>query len=161
MAIIVRFVHGTDPVSDAILLDTGGLYSHVEAVTPEGKYLGAHADGGVLARDSNYDAGKFNREKFVELTADDAMTAKFYHYLNAVVGEPYAFNAIAGFMLHFDAHMQHRVICSALIALATRWCTFFQPLSLPAHEVTPRDYELILSTRSDAKVVDKPATLKG
>lgn len=154
--IVLRFVHGNDLVSDAILVDTGGLYSHVEAVTPDGKYLGAHANGGVLARPSNYDAGTFNREKFVALPADDAMTAKFYHYLDEVVGEPYAFDAIAGFIMHLDVHVQHRVICSALQALAIRWCGFFAPLSIPAHEISPRDLELILSARLDVRQIEKP-----
>jgi hypothetical protein len=163
--ILLRFVHCTDPVSDAILVDTGGLYSHVEAVTPEGKYLGAHANGGVLARPADYDAGKFDREQFMELTADDVMTAAFYHYLNAVIGEPYAFDAIADFVLHLDIHLQHRVICSALQTLALRGCDFFSvPLSVPdvpAHKISPRDLELMLIERPDVRVVQKKAAPEG
>jgi hypothetical protein len=165
MSIILRFVHCIGAVSDGILLQTGGIYSHVEAVTPEGLYLGAHADGGVLARPSDYDAGKFDREIFVELTADDAMTAKFYHYLNAVIGEPYAFSAIAGFILHLDMQARHRVICSALQTLAIRWCNFFpvgllMPLAVPAHEISPRDLGLMLIQRPDVRVIEHPAQKK-
>ena len=32
MTIRLRFVHGRDPESDAIIFDTGGLFSHVECV---------------------------------------------------------------------------------------------------------------------------------
>jgi hypothetical protein len=144
----LRFVRGIGALADAIVFDTGGLYSHVEAVTPDGKYLGAHIDGGVQARPADYDAGQFVRELFVALPADDAMTARFYHYLAAVVGEPYDFGAIAGFITHFDLRLQHRVICSALQTLALRGCGWFAtPLSQPAHQISPRDLLLILSGR--------------
>src|SRR5437016_3113271 len=144
----LRFVRGIGAISDAIVLDSGGLYSHVEAVTPEGKYLGAHMDGGVQARPADYDAGQFVRELFVELPADAATTAAFYHYLNAVIGEPYDFGAIAGFVTHLDLRLKHRVICSALQTLALRGCAWFAaPLSIPAHQISPRDLLLILSGR--------------
>jgi hypothetical protein len=144
----LRFVHCKDPISDLILVQTGGLYSHVEAVTPDGKYLGAHSDGGVLARPSDYDAGKFDRQLFLDLPADNVMALKFYSYLNACLGEPYDFGAIAGFVAHFDIHQKHRVICSALQTLALRGCWFFAtPLSQEAHEISPRDLLLILSGR--------------
>jgi hypothetical protein len=150
----LRFVHNHDAASDAILFDTGGLYSHVEAVTPEGKYLGARAEGGVLAREPDYDTGRFNRQKFVEITCDDLTTAKFYHYLNAVVGEPYDFAAIRGFIFHLDDHGKHLVICSALQTLSLRWCMVFaNQLTVPAHEITPRDLELILSTHPNARTL--------
>lgn len=149
--IVLRFVHCSDIISDGILVDTGGKYSHVEAVTPDGKYLGAHADGGVKARPKDYDAGKFDREIFYHLIADGVMTDAFYHYLDACIDEPYDFGAIAGFMLHYSEHERHRVICSALITLALRWCKFFMnELTVPAHEMSPRDVEMILSQRPDA-----------
>lgn len=154
MPIRLRFVHCPDAISNAILFDTGGLYSHVEAVTPDGKYLGAHADSGVQARPSDYDKGQFDRQRFLELTADDAMSAKFYHYLNAVIGEPYDFGAIAGFISHFSVHEKARVICSALQDLALRGCLFFpNPLPVPAHSVSPRDLELGLCMRPDVREI--------
>jgi hypothetical protein len=146
----LRFVHGTDAVSNAIIFQTGGLYSHVEAVTPEGQYLGAHADGGVLARPSDYDAGQFDRQRFLDLAASEEMSLRFYHYLRSVIGEPYDFAAIASFVAHYDLHQKARVICSALITLALRGCGFFPlPLSQLAHKVSPRDLELMLSARGD------------
>ena len=157
MSIILRFVHGNDAASAAIIADTGGQFSHVEAVTPDGKYLGARADGGVLARPADYDAGKFDREKFVELITADWRATAFYHYLNAVIGEPYDFAAIAGFVSHLDLHEKGRVICSALQVLALRGAGFFPvALPVPAHEISPRDLDLMLVERPDVMVIAAP-----
>ena len=144
----LRFVHCPSIVGDAILLKTGGRFSHVEAVTPEGLYLGAHANGGVLARPSDYDRCQWSRQLFYVLPADDATTAKFYHYLNAVVGEPYSFSAIAQFITDVNITQSHHVICSALQMLALRGCEWYPtPLAYPAHEISPRDAMLLLSGR--------------
>ena len=147
----LRFVGRSDPESLAILFDTGGLYSHVEAVTPDGKYLGAHVDGGVQARPADYDKGQFDHDLFVNLAADDVMTDKFYHYLNAVIGEPYDFGAIAAFITHLDQREKHHVICSALQSLALSpapGCGWFENwLSVPAHRISPRDLLMVISGR--------------
>lgn len=148
MTIRLRFVHCHDPISDGIVFDTGGLYSHAECVTPDGKYLGAHADGGVQARPSDYDKGQFDRELFVDLPADDAMTAAFYAWAVKHIGEPYDFAAIRGFVLHMNDHDKGKVICSALMTLCLRDCGWFAtPLSLPAHQISPRDLLLVISGR--------------
>jgi hypothetical protein len=152
--IILRFVHAGGLGSNAIDFESGGLYSHVEAVTHDGKYLGAHVEMGVAVRPPDYET--FDREKFVLLPADDEMSAKFYHYLYAVVGEPYDFAAIAGFVVHMDAHQKHRVICSALQTLALRWCEYLPvPLPVPAHEISPRDLELGLTMRPDVREIEQ------
>lgn len=144
----LRFVHGIGVSSDAIVLDTGGLYSHVECVMPDGRYLGAHSDGGVQARSSDYDKGQFDRELFVDLPADAAMTASFYDWARRHVGEPYDFAAIRGFLWHMNDHDKGKVICSALMTLCLRDCGWFAtPLSQPAHEISPRDLLLIISGR--------------
>lgn len=151
----LRFVHCNDAISNGILLQTGGLYSHVEAVTPDGKYLGAHADGGVQARPADYDSGKFDREFFADLPADEAMTAAFYAFLNRHIGEPYDFQAIVGFALHGDFHAAAHAICSAFQTLGLRQCLWFAtPLGIPAHEISPRDLLLIISGRVDTTQKD-------
>ncbi len=147
-AIRLRFVQGNDPISRAIILETGGLWSHVECVRPDGRYLGAHADGGVQARRSDYDAGQFDLQKFLDLPADPAMTAAFYAAADKHVGEPYDLLAIAGFLSHLDLHGKRKVICSALVTLLLRDCGWFAtPLSEPAHQISPRDLYLIISGR--------------
>jgi hypothetical protein len=148
--IILRFVHHKVIGSDLIDFDSRGQYSHVEALTPDQKYIGAHADLGVAALPMDYDTGTFDRQKFMLLPGGPDMSAKFYHYLRAVIGEPYDFGAIAGFISHFDINQKHRVICSALQTLALRWCEYLSvPLPVPAHEISPRDLELGLTMRPD------------
>jgi hypothetical protein len=144
----LRFVHCEDVVGLAILAQTGGRFSHVEAVMPDGTYLGAHADGGVQARPSDYDKGQWARQLMVDLPSTTEMDAKFEHYLRAVIDEPYAFSSIFGFVTHLDFATHHHVICSALQALALRGSEWFAtPLSMPAHMISPRDLQLILSGR--------------
>jgi hypothetical protein len=144
----LRWVHSHDPISDGIILQTGGEYSHVEALTPEGTYIGAHIHEGVAEMPGDYDEAIKDRELIVNLPAPPAMELQFYHYLRACIGEPYDFHAIAGFILHWDIHAKHKVICSALQTLALRGCGWFAtPLAVPAHEISPRDLLLIVSGR--------------
>lgn len=146
----LRFVGGNSEFSRAILVQTGGLYSHVECVTPAGKYLGALADGGVLAREPDYDAGTFDHEKFLDLPADAAMAAAFYAGAAAHIGEPYDFAAIAGFVAHMDLHAKGAVICSAFITIHLQACRWFASrLAQEPHEISPRDLFLVISGRLD------------
>jgi hypothetical protein len=153
VSIKLRFVHGNGLEAAAILADTGGLYSHVECVLPDGRFLGAHSDGGVQARPNNYDAGTVARELFLDLAADDpGMAARFYYAAENHVGEPYDFDAIAGFVSHMDLHAKGKVICSALMTLCLRDCGWFAtPLTALAHEISPRDLLLIISGRMPVK----------
>ncbi len=150
---ILRFVHVDGPVTRAILFATGGLYSHVEAVTRAGTYLGAHT-AGVEERPANYDANHFTRQRFLSLLSTAEMNDKFEHYLRAVLGEPYDYAAIAGFTFHVDRHQEHHTICSALIALALRGCGYLpKPLPIAAHAISVRDLELGLCMRDDVAEV--------
>lgn len=148
----LRFVHCNDLGSNAILADTGGLYSHAECVMPDGTYLGAHADIGVKALPPTYDAGKFDRQLFVDLPCEPATATRFYKAAEDHIGEPYDFLAIAGFVAHFDLHEKKKVICSALMTLCLRDCGWFSsPLTIPAHQISPRDLLLIISGRVPIK----------
>jgi hypothetical protein len=159
-AIRLRFVTCNDPVSEGIRLRENFWASHVEAVTPAGnglgpnglgpKYLGAHADGGVQARDPGYDAAILRQELFVELAETTPGQAdEFYAFLNRHIGEPYDFESILGFLVpDVAAHQSRHIICSALQTLALRQCGWFAaPLVEPAHKISPRDLLLILSGR--------------
>src|ERR1700761_4060141 len=59
LVIRLRFVRSKGFVSDAIALHEKTCMpftpSHVECVTPDGKWLGQHIDGGMLARPAGYD----------------------------------------------------------------------------------------------------------
>jgi hypothetical protein len=150
----LRFVTCHDPISQGIRLRENFWASHVEAVTPQGKYLGAHCDGGVQARDVGYDAQVLQQELFVELPETAPGQAdEFYAFLNRHIGEPYDFESILGFLVpNIPAHEPQHVICSALQALALRQCQWFAtPLVEPAHKITPRDLLLIISGRIEIK----------
>ncbi|HEX4041777.1 MAG TPA: hypothetical protein VHY10_08765 [Xanthobacteraceae bacterium] len=145
----LRFVTANDVVSDAIRFAEDFPYSHVEAVTPWGTYLGAHADGGVLDRPNDYDKGSFAAEKFVLLNdTPPGAEASFYAFLKAKIGTPYDYEAILGFVSRLDLHKTGDVICSALQAQALRGCRYFPfPIAVHSHEVSPRDLALMLSAR--------------
>ena len=122
--------------------------SHVEAVTPDGFYLGAHFSGGVQKRPKDYDAGKFSHELFLTLESTEEQAAAFYVFLDKHIGEKYDWRAIIGFIIPEHEHIPNHTICSALIALALRACNYFQwPLAAPAHLIDPRDLLLLLSGR--------------
>jgi hypothetical protein len=146
----LRFVTCHDEISAGIRLRENFWASHVEAVTPQGKYLGAHCDGGVQARAVGYDARTLQQELFVDLAETAPGQAdEFYAFLNRHIGEPYDFKSILGFLIpEVSAHQPQHIICSALQALALRQCEWFAtPLIEPAHKITPRDLLLIISGR--------------
>jgi hypothetical protein len=158
-SIRLRFVACRDPISEGVRLRENFWASHVEAVTPEGagprKYLGAHYDGGVQARDVGYDAEILQQELFVDLAETAPGQAdEFYAFLNRHIGEPYDFESILGFLVpSIAAHQPQHIICSALQALALRQCQWFAtPLVEPAHKISPRDLLLIISGRIDVKM---------
>ena len=152
MPIKIRFVKSKGWESDAIVaLEKTAMPftpSHVEAVTPDGFYLGAHFKDGTQKRPSNYDAGQFEHELFLTLDATDEQTDKFYAILNEHIGEPYDWKAILGFIIPHHEHIPNHAICSALITLAFRGCNWFSyPLAAPFHLIDPRDLLLMISCR--------------
>ena len=152
MPIVLRFVRSMGLSSDMIVaLEKTAMPftpSHVEAVTPDGFYLGAHFDGGVQKRQKNYDAEQFSSQLFLTLDATDAQASSFYAFLDNHIGEPYDWKAILGFVIPQHEHTLDHAICSALISLALRGCKWFPwPLATPAHLIDPRDLLLIISGR--------------
>lgn len=158
--IYVRFVNHGDGLSDAILLEIGGMVAHAEAIVRGGTIIGAFAEGGVQERPLNYDGGKFKYEIIAALPTDDETAAKFEHYLRSVIGEPYDYTGLAGFVEHFDLHREHHIFCSALIDDALRGCLYFpRPLPIPAHKVSPVMLQQMVFVRPDIRIVtrDDPA----
>lgn len=154
MPIVLRFVRSIGITSDGIVaLEKTAMPftpSHVEAVTPDDFYLGAHFFGGTQKRPKNYDAGKFSHELFLSLEATEEQAVAFYAFLDKHIGEPYDWKAILGFLIPAHEHTLDHAICSALISLALRACAYFRwPLATPAHLIDPRDLLLILSARME------------
>lgn len=150
----LRFVAGNDNVSLAIILRSQVCMpftpSHVECVTPDGKYLGQHARGGMSSRDPGYDHDYLHHELFVDLPATQDQTDAFYAYMIGALGEPYDWKAIVSFALPFNFHVFGHAICSAKVTLGlrTKGCEWFPsgvPLAVPAHLISPRDLLFALS----------------
>ena len=161
--IVLRFVRSKGLTSDAIVwLEKTCMPfppSHVECVTPEGKWLGQHMDGGMLAREAGYDHDDVATmiptaacpdgrcEIFVKLEVTQEQAAAFYKYMEDSIGQPYDWEAIIGFADAGHHHLLNHAICSAKCELGLRACNYFPwPTAVPAHLVDPRDLLWALST---------------
>lgn len=146
----LRFVAGNDPDSRAIILRSQVCMpftpSHVECVTPEGKYLGQHAKGGMQAREPGYDKAELAHELFVNIDANQAQTDAFYKAVDDSIGKPYDWSAIIDYALPVNFHQADHTICSAEMTLDLRKGRVWPwPLAVPAHLISPRDLLLMLS----------------
>ena len=151
MTIRMRFVQGNEVSSDLIEWHESVAMpispSHVETVTPAGKYLGQHASGGMQAREPGYDAGTFAKEFFLDIpTSSQFQADTFYSYMEGSIGEPYDWKAMLGFVLPGHFHTKFQALCSAKVAIGLRKCLIFRwPLAVPDHLIDPRDLLLVLS----------------
>jgi hypothetical protein len=164
----LRFVTGSSTVSTLIRLQERTTMpftpSHVEAVTPDGLYLGAHFEGGVMVRPPGYDQATMTHELFLDLPNldrtfssgspfiapdPDTQADRFYAFLKSKIGAPYDWKSILDFVDPLqDHHDSQHVICSALQTLALRACGWFAaPLPVPAHQISPRDLLLCIGGR--------------
>jgi hypothetical protein len=158
--ILIRFVRSKGWSSDAIVFREKTCMpfspSHTECVTPAGKWLGQHSDGGMQAREPGYDHDDValmpdgrRCEIIVSLPVTQAQADAFYAAAEASIGEPYDWQAILGFAASGHHHDKFHAICSAKmeLLLRTKGCEYFPwPLTVPAHLVDPRDLFLILSS---------------
>lgn len=150
--ITFRFVAGGDDfVSRAIRAGCYGyLYTHVEARMPDGLLLGAHADGGVMARKPGYDAGTFVKDEFVTIAAAQPVADAFHAFLTAQLGKPYDMEVIAAIAASAvigerDWRAPDSWICSELQAAAAEACKLIGMLATGVNHVTPRDFRIALS----------------
>lgn len=149
----LRFVHGRDPLSRLIELRSGTAMpfcpSHVECVTPEGKYLGQRFDGGMQAREPGYDAAWLEVSRIVDLEATPKQEKAFYDRARSMIGLSYDWKAIMDFIVPVNLHLFDHAICSATMTqlLRTPGCDWFPwPLTVPFHQISPRDLLLMLSS---------------
>src|ERR1700721_120609 len=158
---ILRFMQGTSWENIAITLQEKTCIpfvpSHVEALTQDGGfYIGAHVKGGVMKRPVDYDAATIavdpttgkKRELLLDLETTPEQDKVFFDFLDRHLGQKYDWRAIIGFLLPKHEHTPNTAICSALIALALRSCSYLQwPLAAPAPLVIPPDLLRPLSAR--------------
>ena len=144
----LRFVTCRDAVSAGIRVGEYGFWaSHAEAVMPDGKLLGAHYDGGVLARDKGYDAATMERELIVDLPCDDATAQNFHAFLHGQLGKPYDLRAIVSLVAERDWRTPDAWFCSELQAAALEACGWMPKLADDVAKITPRDLLILLSAR--------------
>lgn len=148
----LRFVQGSDLTCKLIIARSSVCMpftpTHVECVTPQGKYLGQRVNGGMLARDPGYDHDDLRYELFVDLPATEAQTEKFYDFMESKIGAGYDWKAVLDYVLPINMHTFNQAICSAVVHLGLRaadWYPSHCPLTVPAHLISPRDLMLMLS----------------
>lgn len=146
MAIRFRFVNTTDSLVSRIIRGAqfGVPYSHVEAVTPDGFYLGALMDGGVQKRASTYD-NEYNSELIVSIPVSVDQENTFYNFLESKIGLPYDQLAIMemaeGVLTGENPNWptMNAYICSALQTAAAIMCGLFKAAPATVRLATPRD----------------------
>src|SRR5579859_5987874 len=99
----LQFVMGRGLSSQAIAWFSAGTVSHVDAVLPDGRLLGARFDKvggqppGVRIRPPNYEPWKSRNLYTLDVTP--VQESRFYDFLTDQLGKPYDFTAIFGFGL--------------------------------------------------------------
>ena len=112
----IRFITEPDWISTAIRDVTNSQWSHTEIMLPDGRYLGAHSDGGVQIRPANYCVP--TRERRYSIYVADPQLDKILLFAKSQLGKPYDYADIAGLLTHLDWHDKGRWICSELVAAA-------------------------------------------
>jgi hypothetical protein len=170
-AIDLRFVHCAGFTSTLIDYKESNKYcmpfppSHVECVTPDGRWLGQHGFGGMEARPSGYDhnaveitADGRRCEIIVSLPCTQAQHDAFYGYMLSKIGMPYDWLSLLGFVLtDVDFHTKGHLVCSAIVTAGLRatptgvvaagFTPYLKwPLTLPFHLIDPATLFLMISS---------------
>lgn len=113
-AIRVRFIANHTWLGWDIRAWTGSLFEHVEFGTPEGTWIGAHAQGGVQERPAAYCAPF--REYVYDIPCTPAQLEDLMGWARGKIGTPYNFLDIGGLL--FQARLwtgRHQLICSQFV----------------------------------------------
>lgn len=145
MPIRLRFVQGASAFSAVISrAQLGDAWTHVEAVCPDGRWLGALLSEGVQARAAGYDKS-WTAQQFATLVCPDNVESRFYDYLFRQIGCPYDNEAIAllaaGFLTgSAPVASDHRAVtCAALQTEALLWAHAIDYAPLGSRLALPRD----------------------
>jgi hypothetical protein len=151
MTITLRFVSHPGLFNLACrIAQYGAPYTHCDALTPEGTYLGALLLGGVQERQKDYDAGKFAQEIFIHLKSSVNQESAFFSFLRSQVGKPYDPISILYFFGLFSSRNWHDPTawnCSEYIAEGLEVCGLLpENQIIPSCRITPRDLFWITSS---------------
>jgi hypothetical protein len=126
-SIRVRFVAGSGFVGNSIRWVTNSLFQHVEFGTPEGTWIGAHAQGGIMERPANY--ANYSREYVYDVPCTDEELATLMKWARDAKGTKYNYLDIVGLLLRKRRlSTPHRFICS-------QFCTWGLLQVFGAHEL--------------------------
>lgn len=117
----------------------GEWQTHFDAVTPDGKLLGATGDG-VAVREFGWDQGHYLFEQFLALPCSKAEHDKFYSFLNAQIGKPYDYGAIYAIARLRNWNDADKWYCSELGGAGLVAAGLISKHVFPNNRVTP--YEL-------------------
>lgn len=112
MAVIrIRFVASKGFVGSSIRWVTNSLWQHVEFGTPEGTWIGAHADRGIAEREANYAVETL--EYVYEVPCTDAQLRQLMAWCRSKIGIKYNALDILGLLIkNRTLHSPGRFICS-------------------------------------------------
>lgn len=136
--------------------------SHVEAVTPEGYYLGALLSGGVNNRPPDYDKRQWTQQLFVDVPSTEAQATAFYQFLGLQVGKPYdelAIGEMAVGELTGEAPNWKDPpswICSALQTAALLTAGIIKGAPATVRLATPRDVLCACSALAEIGTIETP-----
>ncbi len=145
----LRFVKGSGWSSKLITWFSGGHFSHVDAITPEKKLLGARSDevggrpAGVQIRPFPYESTL--DEKTFSIGCTDAEEKLFWDFLYDQLGKPYDEIGIFGFVVGRDWRNESAWFCSELQAAALEYAGVLPRLYSPVNKITPSCLATVLS----------------
>ena len=137
----LQFVLGDAFSSRAIAWFSAGRLSHVDAILPDGRLLGARSDAadgkkGVQIRRANYE--KWASRVVIEVPTNRSQEQAFYAFLMNQVGKPYDHMAIWGFVLNRAWREDDAWICSELQAAAMEEAGILPELYSKVSKISPQ-----------------------
>lgn len=146
--ITLRFVTSNDAASHGIRAGEYGFWAtHVEAKIGK-TWLGSHANGGVMQRPLDYDAGRWTQQQIICIGVGAAEKEDaFERFLLDQIGKPYDYAGIAGLVLGRNWRNPDSWFCSELQAAALEHAGVILPLATEANHITPRDLLIALSSQ--------------
>jgi uncharacterized protein YycO len=141
MSIQLQFVCEAALSSQAIAWFSAGHFSHVDAVLPDGRLLGARDDAvggqppGVRIRPPNY--VKWSRRVGMTVPASPEQVTAWHSFLIDQLGKPYDSAAIWAFAFNRNWREADSWICSELQSAAGEHSGIMPRLYLAANKITP------------------------
>lgn len=154
----LRFVMGLGCASKAIAIFSAGHLSHVDAVMPNGKLLGARSDNvgggdGVLERPYPYE--KVAKIVLYQIQANPNQEASFYRFIQDQLGKPYDKLAIFAFAINRNWRDDDAWYCSELQTAALEEAGILnKDLYLKANKITPVMLANLVSDLPNAKLIE-------